>query len=559
MSVLKEEKHNPDFLTGRMGDFCREHDLLQPDADNIQRIPFLIKGRIRVPDRINIDTIKQVFAAQAAERSLSAATVTHVRIGNVQVTREPVIDRVSMTNTGEYVYSVMPVFEPAEVIEKDLNMLCRDLYNMPFDGVLDLIGGIREVFAESRAFLNYLRDVTVRTAILPDKWHQAGFDTIELLLDETMARQMVDRDLSAWNIPGTHFLDGWVPLEEATVFPAPVNLMVTEIFRDPDKIWQSRVPVMRAMPTRQLHITAGNAPQIPFFSALRAILTKSPAVVKSPYGATMPGAMLALAMAVSRPEHPITKNLSIVYWPGGDETIESAFFFPESFDRIVVWGAPDAVESVKKRAVFTKVLTFNPRYGLTLIGREAFGHDLDVLAARTAADSLVANQKACIASQIHYVEGDDDQLQAYAEALRQALALFDDYASNYIEPYFEGEIKRLMRGMLVDADWYVNKRDGKFTSGVIVVKREFPLSCLTMQRMVIVRQVASLTDVLPYLHHGVSTVSIFPPEQKEQLRDAVAAAGVSNIVDAGQSGTIFSGQSHDGMMVLTELVDWKNG
>ncbi len=558
MDDLKEKQNTQDFLTGRMGEICREHNLLQPDANNIQRIPFLIKGDIRVPERINIDTIKQVFAAKEANRSVSAA-VTHVRTGNVQVTREPVIDRVTMTNTGDYVYSVMPVFEAAEVIEKDLGMLCRDLYNMPFDGVIDLMRGIREVFAESRSLLDYVKDVTVRTAILPDKWHQAGFDTIELLLDETVARQMVDRDLCTWDIPGSRFLDGWVPLEDASVLPAPVNLMATEIFKDPDKVWQPRVPVMRAMPTRQLHITAGNAPQIPFFSALRAVLTKSPAVIKSPYGATMPGALLALALVAARPDHPVTKNLSIVYWPGGDEAIESAFFMPESFDRIVVWGAPDAVESVKKRAVFTKVLTFNPRYGLTMIGKEAFGNDLNVLAAKTVADSLVANQKACIASQIHYVEGDDDQLQAYAEALQQALALFDDYAPNYIEPFFEGEIKRLMRGMLIDADWYVNKRDGKFASGVIVVKREFPLSCLTMQRMVIVRQVQSLSDALPYLHHGVSTVSIFPPDRKEQLRDAVATAGVSNVLDVGQSGTIFSGQSHDGMMVLTELVDWKNG
>lgn len=559
MEAISKTNTNGDFLTGVIGDICRKDNLLQLDANNIMRIPFLIKGQVRVPGPIDIDTIKKAFARKEGEKPFAPGSVTHVTIGNVQVAREPVIDRATMANTGGWIYSVMPTFSAAEVVEKDLGRLCQALYNMPFDGVLDLLRGLREAFAASRPFLNYVRDITLRTAVLPDKWHYAGFDTIELLLDETMARQMVDRDLCAWNIAGTRFLDGWVPLENAAVFPEPVNLMAAEIFPDPAKNWQPRVPVMRAMPTRQLHITAGNAPQIPFFSAMRAILTKSPAVIKSPYGATMPGALLALAMVASRPDHPITRNLSIVYWPGGDESIESLFFLPESFDRIIVWGAPDAVASVKKRAIFTKVLTFNPRYGITMIGREAFARDVQALAAKTVCDSLVANQKACIASQIHYVEGNDEQLKTYAEALQQALALFDRHAPNYIEPFFEGEIKRLMRGLLIDADWYVNRRDGRFTSGVIVVKREFPLSCLTMQRMIIVRQVDALEEVLPYLHHGVSTVSIFPQDRKEQLRDVIAAAGVSNIVDIGHSGTIFSGQSHDGMMVLTELVDWKNG
>ncbi|MEW6077709.1 MAG: acyl-CoA reductase [Thermodesulfobacteriota bacterium] len=547
------------IFSGPIGEFCREHNLLQPDADGVQRIPFLIKGQLRLPGPIAMDTIRQAFADKECGRPLSSAPVTHVTIGETQVAREPVIDRQAMTHTGQYLYSVMPVFQATEVIEKDFGRLCRELYSLPFEEILSFLRALGETFAASRSFLDHVREATLPTALLPDRWHRAGFDTIELLLDEGNARRMVDNDLCAWNLPGTRFLDGWVPLTEAPVFPEPVHLMAAEIFREPDKAWRPRVPTLRAMPTRQLHITAGNAPQIPLFSALRAILTKSPAVVKSPYGATIPGALLALAMATGRPDHPVTRHLSIVYWPGGDESVESAFFAPGSFDRIVVWGAPEAVESVKKRAVFTKVLTFNPRYGISMIGREAFAGDIRHVADRTLADSLVANQKACIASQIHYVEGDDDQLKAYAEALRQGLERFDQYAPNYIEPFFEGEIKRLMRGMLIDADWYINRTNGRFSSGVVVVNREFPLSCLTMQRMIIVRKVGALSDVLSYLHPGVSTVSIFPPARREELRDVIAAAGVSNIVDIGQSGTIYPGQSHDGMMVLTELVDWKNG
>ena len=159
------------------------------------------------------------------------------------------------------------------------------------------------------------------------------------------------------------------------------------------------------MPTRQLHITAGNAPEVPMVSALRLILSKSAGAIKLPFGSTLPGAMLALSAIATAPEHPLVQHLSIVYWQGGDENIENILFAPGAFDRIVVWGAPDAVTSVQSRALFTKIVSFNPRYGVSLIGREAFRNDLKQVAFLAAMDTMIYSQKACTASLVHYVEG----------------------------------------------------------------------------------------------------------------------------------------------------------
>ena len=41
------------------------------------------------------------------------------------------------------------------------------------------------------------------------------------------------------------------------------------------------------------------------------------------------------------------------------------------------------------------------------------------------------------------------------------------------------------------------------------------------------------------------------------LRDQIAASGVSNVLPLGQCERIVPGAPHDGMMVLSELVDWK--
>ncbi|SHK11172.1 Acyl-CoA reductase (LuxC) [Desulfatibacillum alkenivorans DSM 16219] len=545
------------LIDSNMQDLCTKYDLLHSGENNVMRLPFLIKGSLRAPSRVNFDDILQAF--DAAERVAPAgAFPSHVRLEKVQVLREPVINRKTMRPAGAYQYSVMPVFSPGEVLENDFSAIC-ELYNTPFQEILELLKSLGAVFVQEQALLNSLRDLTIHTAQLPDQWHNLGFDALGMLIDPHSAKVMVDKDLGVWGQAGSRFLDGWVELPGAAPLPAPVHLIAAQALGAKAPAWEKRKPSMRAMPTRQLHITAGNAPQIPFISALRAILTKSAAVIKSPCGATLPGALLSLGLLAAAPDHPVTRHLSIVYWPGGEAAVEDAFFAPNAFDRIVVWGAPDAVESVKKRALFTKVLTFNPRYGVSMIGREAFAESLEDLAAAAAADSLVANQKACIASQIHYIEAEEDQAKSYAQALQRALAAFDRASPNYVDPFFVGEIKRVMRGVLIDGDWFVNSEEGRFCSGVVLVDREIPLSAVTMQRMIIVRRLDRLESALPYLHSGVSTVSMSPLSVKERLRDEIAARGVSNIVDLGHSGTMFPGMSHDGMMALSELVDWKNG
>ncbi len=149
--------------------------------------------------------------------------------------------------------------------------------------------------------------------------------------------------------------------------------------------------LIRAMPTRQLHITAGNAPEVPLISALRLILTKSAGAVKFPFEATLPGALLGLAAYTAAPDHPTTRNLSAIYWHGGDESVENILMTPGAFDRVVVWGTPQAVTAVQSRAVSTKLISFNPRYGVSLIGREAFEANLDSVAFLGAMDALIYN------------------------------------------------------------------------------------------------------------------------------------------------------------------------
>jgi hypothetical protein len=312
------------------------------------------------------------------------------------------------------------------------------------------------------------------------------------------------------------------------------------------------------MPTRQLHITAGNSPLIPLFSLLRAVWTKSPSVIKLPGGAVMPGSLVALAAATSAPDHPLTRHLSMVYWRGGDEQIEQVLFAPNAFDRTVVWGEPDSVASVKQRSRFTKTLCFNPRYGASMIGREALAGDLDDIATRAVFDTMIENQKACIASLVHYVEGDLADAERYADALTRALARWDDVPHPLLDRH-RGQLRRLERGILGNSRVDYHVVDHQFRFGVIVAAGDFPIKEHPMCRLVVVRPVARLEDCLGFFHHGVATIGVYPERARLALRDRIAARGVSNVVPLGHAGCAAVGMPHDGMLVLGELVDWKNG
>lgn len=543
----------------RIEEVCRQENLLTPEAGNIVRVPFLVKGSLRAPPSVDVGAILEAFEARESKTGKAGRETTWVRLKDAQVLREPVIDRATLEYTGEYIYQILPVFDPEEVIERDLDKLAAELYTLPFQEVLDYLGKLSGVLATASETVEQVRELSRRTAELPDVFLDAAFAGLGILLSPDLVRDMVENELSGFGHSGASFLDSWVKVP-AEVLQGLAQRLAQACYRDSsghDPV--RKIARLRAMPTRQLHITAGNAPAVPIVSALRAIGTKSAAVIKSPYGATLPGALLAAAACSVAPDHPITRSLSVVYWPGGDEAVEGPFFLPGAFDRIVVWGAPDAVASVRKRAMFTKIVCLNPRYGMSWIGREAFEPGaLQGVAARAAVDTMIWNQKACIASLVHYVEGGEEEALDYAQALHEALTSWDRLAPNFVSPHARGQIRRLRRGKFLHAKWLVNPTGKTPSSAVVVLPGEFNLLDHPMSRVVVVRPVAGLEDVFPLLHHGVSVVGLFPEPRRQELCDRILARGVSSVLPLGECESMYGGMAHDGMKVLSELVDWKN-
>jgi hypothetical protein len=136
---------------------------------------------------------------------------------------------------------------------------------------------------------------------------------------------------------------------------------------------------------------------------------------------------------------------------------------------------------------------------------------------------------------------------------------WDQEMSNFISPSAIGQIKRMRRGRYADARWYINNRGDDFSSGVAVIPGEFDILDHPMCRLVIVKPVASLEDALKNMNQSVSTVGVYPEKRRLELSDRILARGVSNVLPLGQCERIYAGMPHDGMLVLSQLVDWKNG
>ena len=530
---------------------CFKHNLLHYD-EGLVRVPFLVRGRLIVPPEISREQIESVFG-QTDKRA------TYIKLPRAQVVREPVIDRKSMKYNGKYVYQVMPAVNGLELIETDKDRLARGLYTLSTEDILKYLQSIQSALLTNRTLISRLRDICRLTSEFPDALLDGWFDAFPTAFNREAARQMIDNELAFWGKPGSDFLNGWVELP-AVISPGLLHKQVSGRFGwDISPTAQAEKTLVRAMPTCQLHITAGNAPEVSVISALRAVLTKSAATIKLPYGAILTGALFSLAAYTAAPEHPITQSLSMVYWQGGDDTIESILFRPCAFDRIVVWGSSETVVSVQSRALFTRIISLNPRYSVSLIGREAFSGSLEETALKASMDVMIHNQKACTASLVNFIEGPEEQANKYAGILSEILKKWDQKMPGFVSPAAIGQIKHMRRGKYANARWCVNNRGEDFSSGSVVIPGEFDILDHPMCRLVIVKPVNNLEDALRNLNHSVSTVSVYPEPRRLELRDRILARGVSNVLPLGQSERFYAGMSHDGIVVLSQLVDWKNG
>jgi len=515
---------------------------LEIAADGVVRLPALIRGRLEVAPPVAAGRLRAFIRGEAEEPA------------GVIVLARPVLDRQTLLATGEEHLLVFPAPDPRHLVEADPGGAIRELDRLPFAEVMAYVAELqRRLQPDARAVVGAV-DAAAATSPVDARALRVFSAQLAGLLDPDSLALAIDRDLSFGALPGRAYVGNWGGIDGPT-FQGPAARLSEKIHSTGAA---PAVPQLRAVPTRQLHITAGNSPIVPVVSTLWAFATKGAALVKSPAEAPWGTALLATAMADVDPSHPLTRHTLLAYWRGGDRRVEDALLAEGAFDRVVVWGSAATVSEVARRAGGTKTVLLGPRAAVSLIGREALSADAHEVAIRAAADSLVANQAACNSSLVHYVQASEEEALAYCEELREVLATWDRQLPHAVSRETAARLRRLRRGAFAHGTWFENGAWPLVTSVVIYLPAGFDLALHPAGRCIVVRSVDDLGDAVRTLGPGIAAVGVAPEPVRSALLDEIVARGVDNVKPLGQAERGYPGMPHDGMRVLSELVRWVN-
>jgi hypothetical protein len=510
------------------------------DARGVARLPVLVAGALLVPELPPASKLEE--AIDSGLRSLDVCD-THLVMADAEVEGRKL-----------RCLALPRMTDPAALIPRDIADQIRSLHPLDFNAVAAYVDAVGHALAPAGGLVSRALPLAIACSDQPEYFVRLGFADVHAAFDGATLGRAIDRELDYGGCAGRAYLNGWTDIPDDIAAGA---MAIERGKMAGSTASAARSRRLRAVPTTQLHITAGNSPVVPAISALRAFATKGAVTIKLPSGALVAGAALALAMHATASEHPLTRHASVAYWPGGDDAVESVLLRHGAFERIVIWGSRASVDAVAARAAGTKTLVFNPRYGVSLLGRAALAPQMiDETARRAAQDTLVWNQQACIASLVHYAEGGEAEIERYCAALTKELALWDDAQDHRPNRSMVGRIRTARRGELSDGTWSVNGPPVAPTSAVVRMDRGFDLSAHPQARVVVVRAVNDLAETLNLMHSGVSSVGIFPLERLDGLRDDICGRGVTSVIPLGEADTLFAGSPHDGMRPLSELVSW---
>ncbi|MFQ5980852.1 MAG: acyl-CoA reductase [Candidatus Heimdallarchaeota archaeon] len=431
----------------------------------------------------------------------------------------------------------------------------KALADIPCDEIQDMLHIVGQAFApgtkENALFAPIIEDAiraTALTSSLSESGVRFAYQQIPGILNRNVIDYVLEQELG-----GSKFLDGWVEVDQPAF---AMESAITQQAREAHAFGTLRKGEVRAYPSKIMHIMAGNLPLVAALSIMRGGAIKSHNLFKMSSNDPYTAATILRVLVEMFPDHPLTTNLSAVYWKGADSEIEKFLYQPKHYTKVVAWGSHGGIQAVQKRlAVGMELITFDPKMSISIIGQEAFDNPLTLAVAveRTAYDILTFSQEACVCSRYQFVEGSEVQVAAYCEALYDYLK---DYAQTtepnaYVHPALTAVLAELKNREI--ARVWAGEQEGA------VVMLDAPLDpkmFFPMCRTAAVTRVENISEVLQYVNVGTQTIGVYPDARKEELRDALIASGGQRIVSLGGAGHGVFGLPHDAFYPCHRMVRW---
>jgi hypothetical protein len=422
-------------------------------------------------------------------------------------------------------------------------VLLRDLHDTKISDIVDFLVEVgKRLRLEDNPHMQDSFDIGLAAGGLTEPILRGVFDGVPAMFERDGLMELAESTI------GIDYLDGWVPIHGG-----------------------SR---MRAVGTRQLHITAGNVPITAALTIIRAALTKSDCLIKTPSNDPLTANAIARTLIDVDPDHPVTKHVAVAYWKGGDEHMESQIVRTTRIDKIIAWGGMASVKHIQKFLVPGIDLTaLNPKFSISVIGRETLESEamMDEAAAGVALHSGLFNQNACANTRVVYVESDTDDASlekviAFGRRITAAYKSLPPVLSTPA-PKPNQELQEEMQTAAMEDDFYFV--DGDTIDGGVVVSRfseRVDFYDKLNNRVVNLVPMPNILDIVKWCDDTTQSVGVYPESLRDRIVDPLALAGCQVFQSLGGSRDPMqllsdirrppSGLPHDGIEPMRRVVRW---
>jgi len=423
--------------------------------------------------------------------------------------------------------------------------LLADLNDTKMRDIVDFLAEAGKLLRlDDNAYLQQSFALALQAGGLAEPILRGVYDGLPRMFDPRLLLELADSTI------GLPYLDGWVPGKGSYA-----NVRV------------------RAVGTRQLHITAGNVPVVAALTIVRAALTKSDCLIKSPSNDPLTANAIARTLIDIDASHPVTRHIAVAYWKGGDEYMDSQIVRTSRIDKITAWGGMASVKHIQKFLTPGIDLTaMNPKYSMSLIGKEALESEatLQEAALGLAVISGFYNQTACANTRIVYVESETDEasLERVIQLGRRILAAYKQLPPMISTPAAapNKDLDRELETLALDDDFY--HVEGDTIDGAFVLSK-FPdrIDCYDQlnNRVVNLVPVPDLRDAVQWCNDTTQTVGVYPESVRDRILDTFSLVGVQRMVPLSGSDplqifeamhTLPPGMPHDGIEPMRRNVRW---
>lgn len=423
-------------------------------------------------------------------------------------------------------------------------LLLADLNDTKMSDIIDFLAEAgKRLRLEDNEYLQESFALGLQAGGLAEPILRGVYDELPYMFDPDGLTAMADSTI------GIDYLDGWVAK------PSHPNVR------------------LRAVGTRQLHITAGNVPVVAALTIVRGALTKSDILIKSPSNDPLTANAIARTLIELDANHPVTKHIAVAYWKGGDEFMDSQIVRTSRIDKITAWGGMSSVKHIQKFLTpGIDLIALNPKYSMSMIGNEAMQSEeaMDEAATGVAVITGFYNQTACANTRLVYVESetDDDSIDRLIAFGRKVVAAYQTLPAVMSTPAEKRnrELEAEMEAVELEDEFYHVEGD-TLTGGVVISKFPDRVDFYDQlnNRVVNIVPVADLKDVTKWCDDTTQTVGVYPEALRDRLLDPFSLVGVQRLVPLSggnplelfhEMHTLPPGMPHDGIEPLRRSVRW---